>query len=293
MKEASRPVCVILTGLSGAGKSTAIKALEDLDFYCMDNVPLELIGSTTNYFLQNINNYKNFAIGFDIRSQLSKSKLLSLKANLESVFDLDIVFLESSLESLLTRYNTTRRKHPLLMETGELSAAIKREVHELEKIREEATWIVDTSNISVHDLSRKVEDRYSKKSLTRKLYVTISSFGFKYGGIDPAELVFDVRFLRNPYFDKNLRSQTGLNKSVQNYIFEDDRASQLFSKIEDLISFTLPQYYVEGKNYLRIGIGCTGGKHRSVTFAERLAIGLADKKMENISISVMHRDIEK
>ncbi len=293
MKDSNRPVCVILTGLSGAGKSTAIKALEDLDFYCMDNVPFELIGSATNYFLQNTNNYRNFAIGFDIRSQLSKENLLTLKINLEKVFDLDIVFFEASLEALLIRYNTTRRKHPLLMEAGELSAAIKREVHELNSIRDEATWVLDTSSISVHDLSRKVEDRYSKKSLTRELYITISSFGFKYGGLNPAELVFDVRFLRNPYFNEKLRSQTGLNRVVQDYIFEDERSSILFDKIEDLIEFTIPEYYKEGKNYLRIGIGCTGGKHRSVTFAERLAISIAEKNIENISVSVLHRDIEK
>ena len=179
------------------------------------------------------------------------------------------------------------------MEAGELSAAIRREINELREIRDEATWVLDTSSISVHDLSRKVEDRYSKNSSVRKLYVTISSFGFKYGGLNPAELLVDVRFLRNPYFDKKLRSQTGLNKSVQNYIFEDSRSSALFEKIDDLIEYTVPQYYKEGKNYLRIGIGCTGGKHRSVTFAERLAVSLAEKNLENVSVSVSHRDIEK
>ena len=293
MNNKQRPVCVILTGLSGAGKSTAIKALEDIDFYCMDNVPFDLIDSATNYFLQNINDYENFAIGFDIRSGLTKDNLLSLKSKLEKTFDLDIVFFEASKSALLTRYNTTRRKHPLLPSVTDLSSAIENEVDELSELKNEASWVVDTTDISVHDLSRLVEDRYSNKSLSRKLYVTIFSFGFKHGGLNPAELCFDVRFLRNPYFDKKLKTETGLNKEVQDYIFEDPRSQKFYEKIEDLIEFSLPEYYQEGKNYLRIGIGCTGGKHRSVTFAERLGISLSEKNLKDVSISVIHRDIEK
>ena len=293
MSSKIRPVCVILTGLSGAGKSTAIKALEDIDFYCMDNIPFDLIDSATNYFLQNIDSYRNFAIGFDLRSGLTQDNLLSLKAKLETKFDLDIVFFESSKDELLTRYNATRRKHPLLEETGDLESAIVSEANALEDIRSLASWTVDTTNVNVHEFARVLEDRYSHKAMSRKLYLTFYSFGFKHGGLSPAELVFDVRFLRNPYFDKSLRSETGLSSEVQNYVFEDDRSQLLFDKIEDIVSFSVPEYYSEGKNYLRIGIGCTGGKHRSVTFAERLASAISKKNFKNVVINTIHRDIKK
>lgn len=285
------PLLVVVTGLSGAGKSTVINVLEDLSFYCMENLPFELIEAALHHLTKNSGGPRRFAIGIDARDARFVREFPSLAAKLRTKFRLDVVFLTCADEVLAERFSTTRRKHPLLDAGGELIAAIRREINLMQPIEEAADVSFDTSLWSPHYLARKAEERYSSANLNRQLHVTVVSFGFKYGMLKPADTIFDVRFLRNPHFDPNLKHKTGQDPAVSSYVFEDPAANIFLDKLVDLHSFLLPAYHLEGKHYFRIGIGCTGGKHRSVALTERLTLELASKNIPNIALSVSHRDI--
>ncbi|HYX34340.1 MAG TPA: RNase adapter RapZ [Oligoflexus sp.] len=286
------PLLVIVTGLSGAGKSTAIKALEDLSFYCIDNLPFAMVETAVDHLLQSKWTPRRYAFGWDARDKDFLAGFLALQARLKARIKLDVLFLTCAPNQLAERYSTTRRKHPMLDTGGQLIAAIKREHHALQDIEQAADVSFDTTSWSVHFLARKIEERYSGKLVGRQLHVNITSFGFKNGLLKPADTVFDVRFLRNPFFDPLLKDRTGLESAVANYVFEDPNAKVFLDKIIDLHHFLLPEYYKEGKHYFRIGIGCTGGKHRSVALAERLALDLTHLNIPQIAISVNHRDID-
>ncbi len=286
------PLLVIVTGLSGAGKSTAIKALEDLSFFCIDNLPFQLVDQALDHLLASKSSPQRYALGMDARDQDFVDGFADLQARLQKKIKLDVLFLTSSAEQIAERFSTTRRKHPLLDSGGQLIAAIRREIHALQPVEKLADVSFDTSTWSVHFLARKVEERYSGKVLGRQLHVNITSFGFKNGQLNPADTIFDVRFLRNPFFDPQLKDRTGLEQPVANYVFADPNAEVFLKKLIDLHSFLFPEYYKEGKHYFRIGIGCTGGKHRSVALAERLAMELAGLGLPQIAISVNHRDID-
>lgn len=285
------PLLVIVTGLSGAGKSTAIKALEDLSFYCIDNVPFELAEKAVDHLLSSPWAPKRYALGMDARDRRFLNEFAALKKRLQNKIRVDVLFLSASDEQLAERFITTRRKHPLLDVGGELLAAIRRETTALKPIEEISDVAFDTSTWSPHMLARKVEERYSGQSVGRLLHVTLTSFGFKHGMLKPADTVFDVRFLRNPHFEANLKDRTGLDPAVSQYVFQDPLSRIFLDKILDLHRFLLPEYYKEGKHYFRMGIGCTGGKHRSVAIAEQLAIELSACNIPQIAISVSHRDV--
>ncbi len=285
------PLLVIVTGLSGAGKSTAIKALEDLSFYCIDNLPFDLVEQAVEHLLTSPWAPQRYALGMDARDRRFLSGFAGLRERLKGRIELDVLFLTASDEQLAERFITTRRKHPMLDVGGELLAAIRREINALRPIEDLADVAFDTSTWSPHILARKVEERYSGHTIGRLMHVTVTSFGFKHGMLKPADTVFDVRFLRNPYFDASLKEKTGLDPAVSAYVFQDPLSKIFLDKVIDLHRLLLPEYFKEGKHYFRMGIGCTGGKHRSVAIAERLAVELAACQIPQIAISVSHRDI--
>ena len=286
-----KPHLVIVTGLSGAGKSVATKALEDIGYYCIDNLPIDLVESTVRYLLDNQPQAIQMALGLDLRSPEFVSRFMELQTKLEGIIDTTIVYLSATDEILAQRYSTTRRKHPMHDQTGELVAAIRREIATLKIVEQAADVAFDTSNWSPHQLARQIEKQFSRDSQFRSLHVSITSFGFKHGIIKPVDSVFDVRFLKNPHFDPKLKPKTGLDAEVRDYVFTDPHTKQFADKIIDLHRFLLPCYYAEGKHYFRIGIGCTGGQHRSVALAEHIGFKLAEARVPNTYVSVTHRDI--
>ena len=285
------PTLVIVSGLSGAGKSIAIKALEDMSYYCIDNLPLDLVENAVSYFITNPQSHKNLALGMDVRSENFVDRFAALKAKLKKKINVSVLFLTASDEVIASRYNTNRRRHPLHDETGELVASIRREAQALAPMIDQAEVVFDTGAWTPHHLARQVEQKFAQGVQSRSLHVTITSFGFKHGVLKPADTIFDVRCLKNPHFEPKLQPRTGLEKDVSDYVFTDPNSVNLFDKLVDLHKFLLPCYYQEGKHYFRIGIGCTGGKHRSVAMSEKLAFALANLELPNIYISVAHRDI--
>ena len=287
------PLLVIVTGLSGAGRSITIKALEDLSFMCIDNLPLELLDSAVDYFMKLSASHQQtrFALGMDIRDKEFIAGFQAIKQQLEKRINVDILFLSCEEEMLVRRYSTTRRKHPLLDEGGELIGAIRREMNLLSPIERIADWRIETSSWTPHYLTRIIEARYATEVKGRALHVTVVSFGFKYGILKAADSIFDVRFLKNPHFEPKLKEKTGLHKEVQEYIDSDPNTHQFLKHLEDVHKFLLPNYYKEGKHYFRIGIGCTGGVHRSVYIAEKVAENLESLSLANVFISVSHRDL--
>ena len=290
----ARPRLVIVTGLSGAGKTIAINALEDLGFYCIDNLPLELIENAIEFFISSAseNGISKFALGMDTRHERFVAEFPRIAVRVEEKLDTDILFLSCDDEQLAERFGTTRRKHPLLDQGGELLAAIRREKSELSPVEDVSDIVLDTSGWSPHALKRQIEENFASDKLGRQLYVTVTSFGFKHGLLKPCDSVFDVRFLKNPHFELALREKTGLEKGVKDYIFSDKRAQSFLDQLVNLHTFLLPQYFIEGKHYFRIGIGCTGGKHRSVAMAEALGMALAKSEIPKVYVSVNHRDLD-
>lgn len=287
-----RKLLVIVSGYSGAGLTTALHALQDNGFFCIDNLPIELLDQATKFIEDNGRDVPGFAIAMDIRSEGIIKDFAAIKARLGQKLNLDILFLTADKDHLAERFNTTRRKHPLMGESLKLMEAIQKEMELLEPVKLEADCVFDTSTWSPHYLSRTIEKRFSGKIPERQLNVVITSFGFKNGLLRPVDSLFDVRFLLNPYFDPRLKEKTGLEAEVAGFIEKDPRVEVLLNHLVNLHKFLLPQYFSEGKNYCHIGIGCTGGKHRSVYIAEELGKSLRQAGLEHISITVSHRDLK-
>lgn len=282
---------VILTGMSGAGKSTALKMMEDIGFYCVDNLPIALMEKFIELSENSSNELEKFAIGIDIRSGSSFSELYRILDRLkEKGKEPKILFLDTEDDVLVKRYKETRRSHPLSggerVETG-----IAEERHRLEGIRSRADFIIDTSRLLTRELRAELEKIFVKQQEYKSLFVTILSFGFKYGIPSDCDLVFDVRFLPNPYYIEGLREKSGNDKEIQDYVLQFEEAHEFLQKLTDMIQFLIPNYITEGKNQLVIGIGCTGGKHRSVTLANELYKQLSGSN--EYSLKIEHRDIEK
>lgn len=292
-KAERKPNLVIITGLSGAGKSIAINALEDLGFYCIDNLPMELVNQVVDFFIRSKDvSTTKFALVMDLRSHHFADDFLPLAKKLHQRLGVRIVFLTCSDEQLAERFATNRRKHPMLSEGGELLAAIRREKVALQPVESISDIVLDTSSSSPHALKRRIENYFGRDTQARQLYVSVTSFGFKHGLLKPSDSIFDVRFLKNPYFDLALRNKSGLEKKVSDYVLSDKRSHQFLNYLLDMHRFLLPHYYQEGKHYFRIGIGCTGGMHRSVAMSEAFALALAKDNLPQIFISVAHRDLD-
>ena len=283
---------IIVTGMSGAGKSTALNVLEDEGYYCVDNMPISLMPKFAE--LADGHNqdkgYNNIALGIDIRSGHSLAELDSVLDYMkEKKYEYTIVFLESSDEVLIKRYKETRRAHPLAKD-GRVDKAIMLEREQLKFLKQRADVIIDTSQL----LTREFKEELAKIVLGRKefnnLMVTVLSFGFKYGIPSDADIVFDVRFLPNPYYVEELRPLTGNDKKIQDYVMKAPEAEEFLERVDGLIQFLLPNYVKEGKSSLVIAVGCTGGKHRSVTLANAIAKRLSKTPY---GCKVEHRDIEK
>lgn len=282
---------VIVTGLSGAGKSRAVDALEDIGFYCVDNIPPKLIAKIADFCIQSKGQIDKVAVVVDARGGALFHDLFDgldeLKKH-EVAFE--VLFLECSDEILVRRYKETRRRHPLLETVkGEIEQAILVERELLKPIRAMATYTIDTSHISASQLKEQIMHIFLGNE-RGGLLVNSMSFGFKYGIPLEADLVFDVRCLPNPFYIDELRQKTGLDGEVRDYVMEFSQSGELMEKLLDLIDFLIPQYIKEGKSQLVVAIGCTGGKHRSVTFAELIARHLIEK---GTRVNINHRDIQK
>ncbi len=279
---------IIITGLSGSGKSYAIKSLEDMGFFCVDNLPSALVPKFIELCSQSGKGITRIALGIDAREKDFLGSFGKLIDELKSNSDLEVLFLEASDEVLARRFSETRRPHPI-GKGKPLTESIRLERQMMEEVRRRADRIIDTSALTIHQLRDELSRKYRDNG-SQELTLTITSFGFKYGVPYDADLVFDVRFLPNPNFAPLLKDMTGKQKPVQEFVKKKGLSSAFLRKISGLLDFLLPLYTSEGKNYLTIAIGCTGGRHRSVAVAEFLKERMKDKKME---ITVRHRDIDR
>ena len=283
---------VIVTGMSGAGKSTALKMLEDMGYFCVDNLPVPLIPKLAELFTVSGSEVQKAALGVDIRSGQSFGELERMLEELDAMnMKYEILYLESSDNVLVKRYKETRRFHPLSGSSGRVDEGIKRERERLGFLKKKADYLVDTSHMLTRELRQELNKIFVENKEFKNLYITVLSFGFKYGIPSDADLVFDVRFLPNPYYVDELRPMSGNDPEVRDYVMGNEKAGEFLDKLTDLLEFLIPNYIIEGKTQLVIGIGCTGGKHRSVTLANALFARLS--QAESYGIRIEHRDIGK
>lgn len=282
---------VILTGMSGAGKSTALKMLEDMGYFCVDNLPIALIEKFAELADMPGSETQKVAVGIDIRSGQRLEGLQGVLENLrKNGKQFQILYLDSTDEVLVKRYKETRRTHPL--SGGErVDRGIAEERVRMEFLKKQADYILDTSNMLTRELKAELEKIFVQNQSYRNLFITIVSFGFKYGIPTDSDLVFDVRFLPNPYYVEGLRAKTGNDKEIQDFVMKYKEANEFLDKLEDMLRFLIPNYIAEGKTQLVISVGCTGGKHRSVTLANALYHRLENEK--EFGIKIEHRDIQK
>ena len=282
---------IIVTGMSGAGKSTTLKMLEDVGYFCVDNLPVPLVPKLSELLSEPNAEINKIALGIDIRSGQMFSEFESVLEKLSNKgLSYEILFLDSSDDILIKRYKETRRNHPLAGEER-VDRGIAEERKQLEFLRRQANYILDTSQMLTRELKAELGKIFVENKTFQNLYVTILTFGFKYGIPNDADLVFDVRFLPNPYYIEELRHKTGNDAEVREFVMESQISKAFLSKLEDMVQFLIPNYVAEGKHQLVVAIGCTGGKHRSVTLANELYRLL--QKETKIGVKIEHRDIEK
>ena len=281
---------LIVTGQSGAGKSRTASTLEDLGYYCVDNLPPELIGQFAGVCLATTGRYEKVALVSDVRAGRNFDGLLSSLDGLDGMgVRYSIVFIEAEDDVIIKRYKETRRSHPLSSDGTGLEEAVAKEKQMLQRVRDRADFIINTTSMSTarlrSELIRLFEDQPE-----RAMVVNISSFGFKYGLPRDADLVFDVRFLPNPYYIAELKVKTGLNPEVRDFVFSFQQTQEYLKRLEELLSFTLPLYFEEGKTSLEIAVGCTGGRHRSVAVAREIGDFVAKR---GYPTTVSHRDMNR
>lgn len=280
---------VVVTGMSGGGKSTALRMLEDAGFYCVDNLPVPLIEKFVELIAVPGSEVTKVALGLDVRAdQPFEDAQKVLEKLKENGYNFEILFMEAGNQVLLKRYKETRRMHPLTPD-GRVEDGIARERKILEDIRGKSDYVIDTSKLLTRELKEEIERIFVQNKEYNSLMVTIQSFGFKHGIPADADLVFDVRFLPNPFYIEELKYKTGNEKEVQDYVMGFEEAEMFIDKLADMLTFLIPNYVKEGKYQLVVGIGCTGGKHRSVTLANKLYERLKDKG--NYGLKIAHRDI--
>ena len=281
---------VVITGLSGSGKSAAVRAFEDVGYYCVDNLPVALIPVFSDLCSRAGEVLSRVALVIDIREGHFLQDFPEVLAGIRDERSVDVLFFEAGDDILARRFNETRRPHPMATGAQDLTESIRREREVLQTIRSLASVIVDTSAYTVHDLKAYVLDRFLEHDRGSTLLVPITSFGFKYGTPRNLDMMFDVRFIPNPYFVDELKNLTGKDAAVERFLADKPEYETFVSKTVDLLQFLLPLYVQEGKSYLRIGVGCTGGRHRSVAVADALATALANTTTR---LRVQHRDIDK
>ena len=282
---------VIVTGMSGAGKSTALNRLEDMGYFCVDNLPITLISKFAEMAYTPGSEIQRVALGVDIRSGAALESLEDVLEGMAAASrKYEILFLDAADDVLVKRYKETRRTHPPA-HGGRVDRGIRQEREKLAFLKQHADYIIDTSKLLTRELNMELEKIFVEGREFKSLVVTVLSFGFKYGIPADADLVFDVRFLPNPYYIDDLKKKTGNDKPVQDYVMGFEVSHVFLNKLTDMIQFLLPNYVQEGKNQLIIGIGCTGGKHRSVTLANRLFENLS--RQNDYGIRIEHRDIGK
>ncbi len=282
---------VIVTGMSGAGKSSVLKMLEDAGYFCADNLPIPLISKFAQ-IAENSNKgeFDKIAIGLDIRSGTALDEVEPTLTELKEMrVKYEILFLEASDDVLIKRYKETRRSHPL-SGNGRVEAGISEERKKIAFLKGKADYVLDTSTLLVRELKKQIDTIFVNNTGFKNFMVTVLSFGFKYGIPVDADLVFDVRFLANPYYVQSLKKLTGENREVRDFVMNTPPAAEFLAKLTDMVRFLIPNYINEGKNGLVIAIGCTGGKHRSVTIANELADAL---KKEDYAVKTDHRDISR
>lgn len=280
---------VVVTGMSGGGKSTALKMLEDAGFYCVDNLPVSLIEKFVELIAMPDSEITKVALGLDVRADQSFEDATHILKKLKKKgSNFEILFMDSDDEALIRRYKETRRVHPL-SEDGRVEEGVHRERKILDTIRRNADYVIDTSNLLTRELKEELGRIFIRNEEYNSLMITVMSFGFKHGIPSDADLVFDVRFLPNPFYIEDLKHQTGNDTPVQEYVMSFPEAETFMEKLMDMTEFLIPNYVKEGKYRLVIAIGCTGGKHRSVTLANELY-----KRMKNkgdYGIKLYHRDV--
>ena len=278
---------VIITGLSGSGKSTAVHVLEDLGYYCVDNIPPTLLPKFIELCENSDKGISKVALVIDIREKVSfESAPAVIEEFKQKGYPVDMIFLESSDAALVKRYKETRRKHPL-SDDGNILEGISKEREMLRALKELSGYTIDTSELNVHQLSDIIKNKFINAN-TQNTLLNIMSFGFKHGIPNDADMIFDVRFLPNPHFVESLKEQTGKDKEVIDYIMSQDQSLKFIEKITEFLEYLIPNYEKEGKSYLTIAIGCTGGKHRSVAITDKLA-----QHFKSLSPVTRHRDIAK
>ena len=281
---------IVITGLSGAGKSRTAAALEDMGIYCVDNMPVQLLPQLADVFSNMQSRYPRVALVTDIRAWSDASELLYVLEELRSQgLKIRLLYLYADMRTLVKRYKETRRRHPLETNTVSLEAAIRREMQILEPVRGLSEDALDTTGLTLGALKEKLDAIFADREEKQGISVNVISFGFKYGAPMEADLMFDVRFLPNPYYIEELRHQTGLDDAVYEYVFREGKAIEFLKKLTDMLMILLPEYEKEGKYSLTVAIGCTGGQHRSVSIARALHEHLVQK---GVTARIEHRNID-
>jgi RNase adapter protein RapZ len=278
---------IILSGISGSGKSTAVKALEDLGYFCIDNLPPTLIPTFIELCENSAEHIRKAALVMDVREGVFFERAPDVITELKEKGHLvELLFLESSDQALVKRYKETRRKHPLST-NGNILRGIHRERKMLSKIKNLADYLIDTSDLNVHQLRELVQGTF-EKTKSRRISINFLSFGYKYGFPYDADVIFDVRFLPSPHFIESLKDLTGSDRRVKDFVLKNEDTRKFVEKLVDLLKFLIPRYEKEGKSYLTVAIGCTGGKHRSAVIVNEIA-----ERFKHLSPTVRHRDISK
>lgn len=282
---------LIVSGMSGAGRTRAADVLEDMDYYCVDNMPAALLPKLAEFCLGAGGRYEKVALVTDIRDGGGAEAILDALEKLqEKGCEYEILFMEADTPALIRRYKETRRPHPLLSEAGSVEAAVELERARLQRLRDRADFILDTSRLTLGQMQAKIYALLAGRAAERTLRVNVMSFGFKYGIPAEADMVLDVRFLPNPYYVAELREKTGMDKPVRDYIFSHDVTGEFLERANRLLAFLLPQYVEEGKHTLTVAVGCTGGKHRSVAVARALTDAV---KALGHRAALVNRDLKK
>lgn len=280
---------VVVTGMSGGGKSTVLKMLEDAGFYCVDNLPISLVEKFVELISMPNSEVSKVALGLDVRSDQSFEDATRILAQMKQKgYAFEILFMEADEKVLIKRYKESRRVHPLAMD-GRVEDGVRRERQVLENVRKSADYVIDTTHLLTRELKEELDRIFVENGEYNSLMVTVMSFGFKNGIPADADLVFDVRFLPNPFYIDQLKEKTGNDKEVQDYVLGFDEAELFMEKLTDMIGFLIPNYVKEGKYSLVVAVGCTGGKHRSVTLANELYKRIKDKG--TYGIKLYHRDV--